>query len=127
MKFKWIIKNCEDAVKTAILEERLLIGTTDSYLMWRLTGGKDGGLHMTDVTNASLTGLMNLETLMWDEKLCKHFGIPYNILPKIRSCSEVYGALTISRLKGLPISGCIGDQQAAMVGQNCWRPGQGKY
>ena len=70
---------------------------------------------------------MNLENLTWDNKLCEHFGVPLNILPKIRSCSEIYGTLSISRLKGTPISGCIGDQQAALVGQNCWRPGQGKY
>ena len=74
-----------------------------------------------------ITGLMNLETLTWDSNLCEHFGVPMNILPKIRSCSEVFGTLTRSRLKGLPISGCIGDQQAALIGQNCWRPGQGKY
>ena len=69
---------------------------------------------------------MNIETLTWDEKLCKHFGVPINILPKIRSCSEIFGPLSISCLKGVPISGCIGDQQAALVGQNCWRPGQGR-
>ena len=69
---------------------------------------------------------MNLEKLMWDKTLCDHFKVPMSILPTIRSCSEIYGTLAISKLKGLPVSGCIGDQQAALVGQNCWRPGQGK-
>ena len=81
-------------------------------------------LCMPTLTNFS--GLMNLETLSWEKKLCDHFGVPLRILPKIRSCSEVYGILSMSRLKGTPISGCIGDQQAALIGQNCWRPGQGK-
>ena len=69
---------------------------------------------------------MNLETLMWDKRLCEYYSVPLSLLPKIRSCSEIFGTLTISRLKGIPISGCIGDQQAALIGQNCWRPGQGK-
>ena len=125
IKFKWLLEN-DDQVKTALSEDRLLLGTCNSYLMWALTGGTEGGIHITDVTNASLTGLMNLETLAWDEKLCKYFGVPIDILPKIRSCSEVYGSLNISCLKGIPVSGCIGDQQAALIGQNCWRPGQAK-
>ena len=121
-KYLWMLEN-ETEVSKALAEGRLLLGTADSFLMWKLTGG---GVHMTDVTHASLTGLMNLETLQWDRHLCDYYGIPSTCLPAIRSCSEVYGHLAVSSLKGVPISGCIGDQQAALIGQNCWRPGQAK-
>ncbi|KAF5298514.1 hypothetical protein FQR65_LT00056 [Abscondita terminalis] len=91
-----------------------------------LTGGTNGGLHITDVTNASRTMLMNINTLKWDPQLCKVFDVPIDILPDIRSSSEIYGYLTESVLSGVPISGCLGDQQAALVGQMCFHQGQAK-
>ena len=84
------------------------------------------GPHVTDVTNASRTMLMNLKTLDWDQKLCNFFKIPLNILPKIKSSAEVYGTLSQGALIGTPISGCLGDQQSALVGQHCLKPGMVK-
>jgi len=124
-KYRWMLENSDD-VAEAFKENRLLLGTADSYLIWALTNSEGGGIHMTDVTHASLTGLMNLASLKWDNELCNFYGVPLSCLPKIKSCSEVFGHLTLSALKGVPISGCIGDQQAALIGQNCWRPGQAK-
>ncbi|XP_025831474.1 glycerol kinase-like isoform X2 [Agrilus planipennis] len=123
VKLRWLIDNVP-VVKQAIVENRCLFGTVDTWLIWNLTGGVKGGLHLTDVTNASRTMLMNLKTLAWDEQLCKIFKIPMHILPEIRSCSEIYGYLTESFLKGVPISGCIGDQQAALVGHMCFQKEQ---
>ncbi|XP_022918245.1 glycerol kinase 3-like isoform X2 [Onthophagus taurus] len=125
LKICWLVDNVEE-VRLAIKENRCLFGTIDSWLIWNLTGGVNGGLHITDVTNASRTMLMNIQTLKWDPQLCKIFDIPMSILPEIKSSSEIYGYLTQSFLKGIPISGCLGDQQAALVGQMCFHQGQAK-
>jgi len=94
--------------------------------VWKLTGGPNGGLHVTDVTNASRTQLMDLHTLAWDKNLLKIFGIPEAILPKIVSSSEVYGAVKLPSIEGVPVAGILGDQQAALVGQTCFDSGQAK-
>ena len=120
----------EPEVRKALEEDRLLFGTVDSWLIWNLTRDsgveRTEGTHVTDVTNASRTMLMNIETLSWDPFLLKYFDIPRRILPKIRSSSEIYGKIAEGPLAGIPISGCLGDQQAALVGQNCLLPGQAK-
>ncbi|KAK4872391.1 hypothetical protein RN001_014420 [Aquatica leii] len=125
VKLRWLMDNVEE-VQVAIKENRCMFGTIDTWLIWNLTGGINGGLHITDVTNASRTMLMNIDTLQWDPQLCKVFGIPINILPTIKSSSEIYGYLSESVLCGVPISGCLGDQQAALVGQMCFHQGQAK-
>lgn len=103
----------------------LLFGTIDTWLIWQLTGGTDGGVHVTDVTNASRTMLMNLETLAWDPALLAAFDIPAGMLPAIRSSSEVYGH-GVGEVAGVPIAGDLGDQHAALFGQACFEPGQMK-
>ncbi|KAJ8946197.1 hypothetical protein NQ318_012243 [Aromia moschata] len=103
-----------------------LFGTVDSWLIWNLTGGKNGGIHITDVSNASRTMLMNIDTLKWDPVLINFFGIPNSVLPAIKSSSEVYGYIAKGSLRGLPVSGCLGDQQSALVGQQCLSMGQAK-
>ncbi|XP_033122765.1 glycerol kinase-like [Anneissia japonica] len=125
VKVKWLMDNCSD-VQAAIKDDRCLFGTVDSWLLWNMTGGVEGGVHLTDVTNASRTMLMNLNTLQWDEELCSFFEIPMSILPEIRSSAEVYGKLNKGILQGIPIAGILGDQQAALVGQNCFRKGMAK-
>lgn len=126
VKIRWLIDNVP-AVKTAFENGSCMFGTVDSWIIYNLTGGKDGGLHITDVTNASRTMLMNLETLQWDDKLLEFFGIGKTlILPEIRSSSEVYGEIKGGVLKGVVISACLGDQQAALVGQQCLHKGQAK-
>ncbi len=105
----------------------LLAGTIDSWLVWNLTGGPQGGVHVTDVTNASRTLLMDLETLQWGPELCEHLQVPLGILPVIRSSSEVYGEVTIaSSVTGVPIAGILGDQQAATFGQAAFSSGESK-
>src|ERR1700736_5206909 len=126
-KLQWILENV-DGVREAAESGDALFGTTDSWVVWNLTGGPNGGVHVTDVTNASRTMLMNLETLDWDDELLSFFGIPRAMLPEIRPSSspEPYG-LTRGALGGEgPITGVLGDQQAAMVGQVCLEPGQAK-
>ncbi len=103
-----------------------LFGTIDSWLLWNLTGGTQGGVHVTDVTNASRTQLMNLATLAWDDELLSAFGVPRTCLPRIASSSEVYGECRLPALSGVPIAGDLGDQQAALVGQTCLRRGDAK-
>ncbi|XP_050309988.1 glycerol kinase-like isoform X2 [Anthonomus grandis grandis] len=126
LKIKWMMDNIK-GVKEAMREGRCCFGNIDSWLIWNLTGGTKGGLHITDCTNASRTMLMSIETLQWDPQLCKVFGIPMNILPEIRSCSEIYGYIADGlKLSGVPISGILGDQQAALVGQLCFKVGQAK-
>jgi len=98
----------------------------DCYLLWKLTGGARCGLHLTDVTNASRTQLMNLETLQWEPELLADFGIPASLLPRIVSSSEVYGEAELSPIAGVPVAGVLGDQQAALFGQACFRPGDAK-
>lgn len=115
------------AVKKAYRAGKLMFGTVDSWILWNITGGIDGGIHATDVTNASRTMLMNLETLHWDPVLLHTFQIRSTILPEIRSCSEIYGKIKgWSLLDGVPVSGMMGNQQSALVGQRCLAPGQAK-
>jgi len=125
-KLIWLMENVPEVSK-AIQEERCMFGTMDSWLIWNLTGGINGGVYMTDVTNASRTMLMNIHSLRWDSTLIEFFEIPSGVLlPEIRSCSEVYGSLVDGPLQGTTISGCIGDQQAALMGQMCFLAGQAK-
>jgi glycerol kinase len=123
VKLKWLLDNIPAVKETADAND-LMFGTVDSWIVYKLTGGVDGGIHVTDVTNASRTMLMNLKTLDWDLDMLKFFGIPYSVLPKIRSSSEVYGFVKEGHLKSVPVSGILGDQQAALVGQLCFKPGQ---
>ncbi len=122
-KIHWLINNVE-AVKQALAAGNLKVGTIDSWLTWNLTGG----LHITDVTNASRTMLMNLETLSWDPELLAIFNIPIDILPEIKSSSERYGKTLATGPFGaeIAISGILGDQHAAMVGQACFEKGSSK-
>ena len=122
-KINWLLNNVEP-VKQALAAGNLRIGTIDSWLTWNLSGG----LHITDVTNASRTMLMNLQTLAWDSELLGIFGIPLAILPEIKSSSEVYGESSKSGPFGaqIPIAGILGDQHAAMVGQACFEKGSSK-
>ena len=128
-KLQWILENV-DGVRAAAERGRALFGTTDSWLLWNLTGGVDGGQHITDVTNASRTMLMDLETLDWDPELLSFFGIPRAMLPRIVPSSDA-AAYQRTRADGpfggeVPIGGDLGDQQAAMVGQVCLRAGDAK-
>lgn len=123
VKFKWLYDNVV-AVKKSVDEGRCLFGTVDTWLIWNLTGGKNGGVHVTDATNASRTMLMNIETLKWDSVLMNFFGVPAHVLPIIKSSSEVYGYFSEGPLRGVPLAGCLGDQQSALVGQQCLGRGQ---
>ena len=120
-KIRWILDNVPDARKKAE-QGRLLFGTVDTWLVWKLTGGK---VHVTDYTNASRTMLFNIETLQWDEKICRALDIPMSMLPEVRSSSEVYGSAQV--LTGeIPICGIAGDQQSSLFGQSCFEKGQAK-
>ncbi|RRD46270.1 glycerol kinase GlpK [Tessaracoccus sp. OH4464_COT-324] len=125
-KVKWILDNVEGARERAEAGD-LLMGTMDTWVLWNLTGGVDGGVHVTDVTNASRTMLMDLKTLSWAEDIAADMTIPMSMLPEIKSSSEVYG---YGRKQGLlvdtPISGILGDQQAATFGQACFEVGMAK-
>ncbi|XP_047037989.1 glycerol kinase-like isoform X3 [Helicoverpa zea] len=126
LKMRWMKDNIK-AVRRASRDKRLLFGTVDTWIIWNMTGGPHGGLHITDVTNASRTLLMNLETLNWDPILCRLFGIHRDTLPTIHSSSEVYGTVKDgSLLDGIRISGILGNQQSALVGHNCLQAGQAK-
>src|SRR5450432_2238490 len=125
LKIRWILDNVAGARRRAESGEALF-GNIDTFLLWNLTGGPQGGLHITDCTNASRTQLMNLETLDWDLELLDAFHIPKAMLPKIASSSEVYGECTLGSLKHVPVAGILGDQQAALVGQTCFKPGEAK-
>lgn len=103
LKCKWLMENVA-SVREAVQNRQCMFGTLDTWILWQLTGGVDGGVHATDVTNASRTMLMNLETLKWDSHLCAFFKIPKFILPDIRSCAEVYGYVYDGALKGVPIA-----------------------
>uniref|UniRef100_A0AAF6ZAY1 glycerol kinase n=1 Tax=Bos taurus TaxID=9913 RepID=A0AAF6ZAY1_BOVIN len=111
VKLRWLLDNVRK-VQKAVEEDRALFGTIDSWLIWSLTGGASGGVHCTDVTNASRTMLFNIHSLEWDKELCEFFEIPMKILPNVRSSSEIYGLM------------CLGDQSAALVGQMCFQDGQ---
>uniref|UniRef100_A0A672J3B6 glycerol kinase n=2 Tax=Salarias fasciatus TaxID=181472 RepID=A0A672J3B6_SALFA len=125
VKLRWLLDNVPE-VREAVESNRALFGTVDSWLIWCLTGGACGGVHCTDVTNASRTMLFNIHTLNWDPELCRYFGVPMEILPRVRSSSEIYGLMKSGALSGIPISGCLGDQSAALVGQMCFQDGQAK-
>ncbi len=120
-KIKWILDNVPGARERAE-EGKLLFGTVDSWLVWRLT---NGAVHATDPTNASRTMLYNIKDLRWDEKICKKLDIPMSMLPQVRSSSEVYGTVNIQGVE-VPIAGIAGDQQAALFGQTCFEPGEAK-
>src|SRR5579859_3249192 len=120
LKLRWILENVEGARRQAEAGE-LVFGNVDSFLVWKLTGR-----HVTDVTNASRTQLMNLNTLTWDPELLKVFAIPPPVLPQIRSSSEVYGRVVEGPLAGVGVAGILGDQQAALVGQTCFKTGEAK-
>ncbi|KAK2503178.1 hypothetical protein MC885_012127 [Smutsia gigantea] len=125
VKLRWILDNVRK-VQKAVEDGRALFGTIDSWLIWSLTGGVNGGVHCTDVTNASRTMLFNIHSLEWDKELCDFFEIPMDILPNVWSSSEIYGLMKAGTLEGVPISGCLGDQSAALVGQMCFQEGQAK-
>jgi glycerol kinase len=128
LKIRWILDNVAGARAQAEAGD-LLFGNIDTFLIWHLTGGPDGGVHVTDVTNASRTQLMNLHTLQWDREMLEDFGIPIWMLPKIASSSEVYGEArspSVAGVAGVAIGGDLGDQQAALVGQACFKPGEAK-
>jgi glycerol kinase len=125
LKIRWLLENVAGARRLAENAE-LLFGTVDTYLLWQLTGGTEGGVHLTDVTNASRTQLMNLSTLDWDIETLTAFDIPRNLLPRIVSSSEIYGEATLECIAGVKIAGVLGDQQAALFGQTCFRPGEAK-
>ncbi len=125
LKLRWILENVPNARQQAEAGE-LLFGTIDTFLLWKLTGGPHGGIHVTDVTNASRTQLMNLETLSWDKDMLAAFDIPLQVLPQIKSSSELYGASQIEGIQDVLIAGILGDQQAALVGQTCFRAGEAK-
>ncbi len=128
-KIKWLLDNVS-GLKEAAKKGKLLFGTIDSWLIWNLTGGSQGGKHITDVTNASRTMLMNLETLEWDPELLKIMGLPKNILPEIRPSSDNdtfgYTSDSGSVAGKIPVCGNLGDQQAALFGQNCTCKGEAK-
>ncbi|KAK2952757.1 putative Glycerol kinase [Blattamonas nauphoetae] len=124
-KFMWLKKNIPE-VQKAIDENRCMFGTIDTWLIWNLTGGPEGGLHITDVTNASRTMLFNIHALDWDDDLCNEFGVPRSILPSIRSSSEIFGKVKGGKLDGVAIAGCIGDQQSALLGHKALNEGDAK-
>jgi glycerol kinase len=125
-KVKWILDNVEGAREAAEAGD-LAMGTTDTWLLWNMTGGVDGGLHVTDITNASRTLLMDLRSLQWDPEIAADMGIPMSMLPEIRSSAEVYGhGRTGGLLQDVPIAGILGDQQAATFGQACFEVGMAK-
>jgi glycerol kinase len=125
LKIRWILNNVPGARQRAEAGE-LLFGNVDTFLLWKLTGGTSGGVHVTDVTNASRTQLMDLQKLGWDAEILKIFGIPEKMLPKIASSSEIYGEAVPESIRGVKIAGILGDQQAALVGQTCFQPGEAK-
>lgn len=123
-KIKWMLDNIP-GLKNSADEGGMLFGTIDTWLIWNLTGGVSGGLHITDVTNASRTLLMNLETLAWDKSILGALDIPDNILPQILPSSMIYGHTLIDGIR-VPIASDLGDQQAALFGQTCFSPGEAK-
>src|SRR5262249_36591662 len=125
LKIRWILEQVAGARELAQKGE-VIFGNIDTFLVWSLTGGPNGGVHITDVTNASRTQLLNLKTLRWDDDLLEAFEIPASLLPKVCSSSEVYGEAALPAIAGVPVAGILGDQQAALVGQACFRPGEAK-
>ncbi|VAW30661.1 Glycerol kinase [hydrothermal vent metagenome] len=127
LKLKWLLDNVPE-IRAAADAGEAIFGNMDTWLIWNLTGGSNGGQHVTDVTNASRTMLMNLDTLSWNADIAAEMGIPMRMLPEIKSSSEIYGyTLEEGPFNGrIPIAGDLGDQQAATVGQACFRPGEAK-
>jgi glycerol kinase len=123
-KIKWILDNV-DGVRAKAESGEVVFGNIDTWVIWQLTGGADGGVHVTDVTNASRTMMMNLETLDWDDEILGILGVPRAMLPQIRASSEVYGEAK-GDLAGIPVAGDLGDQQAALFGQTCFAVGEAK-
>jgi glycerol kinase len=123
-KVKWVLDNVEGARARAEAGD-LVFGNIDTWCIWNLTGGTNGGLHVTDVTNASRTLLMDYSTLAWDDEILSLMGIPRSMLPEIRASSEVYGE-AVGDLQGIPVAGDLGDQQAALFGQACYDVGNAK-
>jgi glycerol kinase len=124
-KVRWILDNVDGARDKAEAGD-LAFGNMDTWLIWNLTGGTNGGLHITDVTNASRTMLMDLESLSWDEDIAGTIGVPTSMLPEIRASSEVYGEVSSGAFQGIQIAGDLGDQQAATFGQACFDVGEAK-
>ncbi len=124
-KVAWLLDNVEGARDRADAGD-LMFGNIDTWCIWNLTGGTNGGLHITDVTNASRTMLMDLDTLSWDEDIASTIGVPMSMLPEIRASSEVYGEVKNGGFTGVPLAGDLGDQQAATFGQACLSPGEAK-
>jgi glycerol kinase len=124
-KVRWLLDNVEGARERAEAGE-LAFGNIDTWCIWNLTGGVDGGLHITDVTNASRTMLMDLTSLSWDRDIAATIGVPMAMLPEIRPSSEVYGEVKVGKLAGVKVAGDLGDQQAATFGQACFSPGEAK-
>ena len=120
-KIKWILDR-EEGLRARAERGELLFGTVDTWLVWKLTGGK---VHVTDRTNASRTMLFNIQTLEWDEELLRLFGVPRAMLPEVRSSGEIYGMANVGGM-AVPIAGIAGDQQAALFGQGCWEKGEAK-
>ncbi len=123
-KIQWMLENVPGLRKAAERGEALF-GNIDTWLIWNLTGGVKGGIHVTDVTNASRTLMMSLETLDWDEEILKMLGVPRNMLPEIRPSASVFG-YTKEIFDNVPVAGVLGDQQAALFGQTCFNPGEAK-
>ncbi|HEY6524141.1 MAG TPA: glycerol kinase GlpK [Solirubrobacteraceae bacterium] len=124
-KVRWILDNVDGAREKAEAGD-LIFGNMDTWLIWNLTGGTNGGLHITDVTNASRTMLMDLKTLSWDSEIASTIGVPMSMLPEIHASSEVYGDVTTGAMSGVALAGDLGDQQAATFGQACFDVGQAK-
>jgi glycerol kinase len=125
-KVRWILDNVEGAREKAEAGD-LLFGNMDTWVVWNMTGGVQGGLHITEPTNASRTLLMDLDTLTWDPQICEEMGIPMSMLPEIRSSSEVYAkGREQGNMADVPIAGILGDQHAATFGQACLSPGEAK-
>src|SRR3989440_8913184 len=124
-KVRWILDNVDGAREKAEAGD-LIFGNIDTWCIWNLTGGTNGGLHITDVSNASRTMLMDLESLSWDRDIAKTIGVPMSMLPEIRASSEVYGEVKTGAFEGVSLAGDLGDQQAATFGQTCFSPGEAK-
>jgi glycerol kinase len=124
-KIGWILDNVEGARDRAEAGD-LVFGNMDTWAIWNLTGGTSGGVHVTDVSNASRTLMMDLETLEWDDDILGVLGVPRSMLPEIRASSEVYGEATLGAVAGVPVAGDLGDQQAATFGQACYSVGEAK-
>ena len=125
LKIRWILNNVPGVREQAEAGDALF-GNIDTFLVWKLTGASNGGIHITDVTNASRTQLLDLQTLTWDKDILSLYGIPQKMLPQIRSSSEHYGLAQIPSAKDVPISGILGDQQAAHVWPNLLCPRRGQ-